>query len=108
MKRQTLALNHLKEHGQTYGMALATAIGVSTNNLSTTMTPLVKSGAVIKGFDAAKRASVYTITKKGREVVTPKESTSSKPRIDPSDPFGLLAKLRASTTLSRHHTAPSK
>jgi DNA-binding MarR family transcriptional regulator len=110
MKRQNLALKHLKTHGMTFGRALASAIGVATNNLSTTMKPLIASGEVVKGRDQETRASTYSLTQKGLARATCKEvpEHSIETRIDPADPFGLLAKLRASHASSRHPSIPTQ
>lgn len=93
--RQTLALRYLKEHGRTAGKVLAESIGVTTNNIATTMKPLIAAQAVIKGRDKATRSSTYAITKTGLARLGHKAPPAEALRFDPTDPFGLVAKLRA-------------
>ncbi|OWW18432.1 hypothetical protein [Noviherbaspirillum denitrificans] len=96
--RQTLALLHLKDHGRTTGKSLSESIGVTTKNIATVMKPLIAAQAVIKGRDKATQSSTYTITKTGLAALVRKDPPVEAPRYNPSDPFGLLAKLRAAQT----------
>lgn len=105
MNRQTIALQHLQTHGPAKSRPLANAMNIDHRNLAYYMTPLVEEGAVTKATEGKWGASIYSITAAGAALLA--RERADRPRFDPADPFGLLAKLHAARTVHASHRSQS-